>query len=305
MAMRRILLSKLFIFFKNAHRVVFSIENIVVKRLLFALVILFCSAHFQTIHAQTRDHYGKDFFFAFLPNPIEPLTLQLNIHAKTETKVVVEYPVGVPLSDSIAVLPGEVRIIDIPQEAGELSSWPGHIFGQGDENCIRVSATEAIACYLINRNDASSDGGLAIPTQALHKNYVIMSHDIGDRADGDAGLFAVVAPYDSTLITITPVRSLEGGFAPKKPFTVLLKRGEGFLAESAFGFFGPDSTLAGSFIKATKLVSVINGNKCSRVPFGNPSCDHLFEIAQPIQTWGKHVLVTALGEESIRPSGAV
>ncbi|MFQ5632668.1 MAG: IgGFc-binding protein, partial [bacterium] len=305
MAMRRTLFLELFEFFRSTRWIVFGIENVVVKRFLFTLLFLIFSAHLQAVHAQTRDHKGQEFFFAFLPNPIDPLTLQVGLHADNETKVLVEYPVGVPLSDSITVLPGQVTIVDIPQEAGEQSGWPGHTFGQGDNNSIRVSATQAIACYLISRNDASSDGGLAIPTNALHKNYVVMSYDIGSQTDGDASLFAVIAAHDSTRITITPVRNLESAFPPGEPFSVLLKKGEAFLAESAFGFFGKDSTLAGSFIKSTKPVSVINGNKCSRVPFGNPSCDHLFEVAQPIQTWGKHVLVTALGEESIRPSGAV
>jgi hypothetical protein len=267
--------------------------------------VVLCNVVFSEAHAQIRDHKGKEFFLAFLPNPIEPLTLQLSILAETEARVLVEYPVGTPLGDSLTVRPGEVAIVNIPQSAGKLSGWPGRIFGRADENCIRVSATEEVACFMLNRNDASSDGGLAIPTDALHKNFVIMSYDVSHPSVGDAGVFAVVAPYDSTIVTITPAKNLEGGFAAGQPVTVLLRRGEGYLAESAFGFFGPDSTLAGSFVKASNPVTVINGNKCTRVPIDDPSCDHVFEIAQPIQTWGKHVLVAALGEESIRPAGAI
>lgn len=273
----------------------------------FTLALIAISGHiaFSDLQAQIRDHKGKEFFLAFLPNPIEPLTLQLSILSETETRVLVEYPVGTPLGDSLTIQPGETTIVNIPQSAGRLSSWPGHVFGQADDNCIRVSATQNVTCFMMNRNDASSDGGLAFPTDALHKNLVIMSYDVSHPSVGDAGVFAVVAPYDSTIITVTPVKNLEGGFAARQPVTVLLRRGEGFLAESAFGFFGPDSTLAGSFVKASNPVAVINGNKCTRVPIDDPSCDHVFEIAQSIQTWGKHVLVTALGGESIRPAGAI
>ena len=278
---------------------IFMNTKIRLKTMLAALLLQVSLALSQPI-----DHKGREFFVAFLPNPVEPLTLQLHLQSDVDTAVLVEYPVGTPLQDSVRIRAGEARVVALPAAAGRINRWPNRLSLQGDRNAIRVSASAEISCTLISRNDASSDAGLALPVETLQSNYVIMSYDISEASDGDAGVFAVVAPYDSTIVTITPTQPLTGGVAAQQSLKIMLQRGEAFLAESLFDYFGRDVSLAGSFVKSNKPVSVINGNKCARVPFGLPSCDHLFEFATPIQTWGKQILVHALGQEVIRPSGA-
>jgi hypothetical protein len=56
------------------------------------------------------------------------------------------------------------------------------------------------------------------------------------------------------------------------------------------------------FVTADKPVGVTNGNDCTQVPIGVTACDHVFEVAQPTQTWATSALVANLPN---RPGGSV
>jgi YVTN family beta-propeller protein len=236
--------------------------------------------------AASVDNKGTDFYVAFLTNLVDPgAGVELHLTADAPTTVTVQYPVNSPtFTTSVAVNPGAVTIVSIPSAAAQ--AWPQ---GTVANNAVRMSAPGEFVAYLINRAPFSSDAGLALPIDALNTEYVIATYGNGGPE------FAVVAPFDNTHVTITPKSNLTGGFTAGTPFTIQLNRGEGFLGAS-----GGD--LTGSTVIADRPVSVTNGVRCVNVPQGTAYCDHIFEVAQPVQSWGTRALVTNVPN---RPSGTV
>jgi hypothetical protein len=76
-----------------------------------------------------------------------------------------------------------------------------------------------------------------------------------------------------------------------------LNRGESF-----FGFSDTAGTLSATKIEASKPVTLTNGNHCTAVPRPVLYCDHLFQVAPPVQTWGK---ATAVMNLPLRPGGSI
>ena len=208
-------------------------------------------------------------------------------HSDYSATVKVEYPVNSPTSiQSVAVTPGSVTIVTIPN-----SSSQGWALNTVSNNSIRATADEEFVVYMVNRAPYTSDAALGLPLDALNTEYLVMnylgtpSHRIGE--------VAITAPYDNTDVTITPSVALTG-HAAGVPFTVTLQSGQGYLIA------GQGNTI-GTIIEASRPVSVTNGNKCANIPIPGTigACDHIFEVAQPVQSWGKEILATNLPLRSV------
>ncbi len=83
-------------------------------------------------------------------------------------------------------------------------------------------------------------------------------------------------------MTITPSQNLSTGQVAGFSFTVNLNRGQGWLATGTAS--GPSGDLTASTVESTFPVSVTNGVGCVNIDGG--VCDHVFEVAQAVQTWG-------------------
>ncbi|MFQ5499930.1 MAG: PKD domain-containing protein, partial [Candidatus Zixiibacteriota bacterium] len=81
--------------------------------------------------------------------------------------------------------------------------------------------------------------------------------------------------------------------SPGVPFSITLNRGEGFVGRTTASS-GTGVDLTGTIISADRPIGMTNGNKCTNVPSNRGFCDHIFEVAQPVQTWGKRVFVANL-----------
>ena len=267
------------------------------RRLLYAAVVCMAPG-LQTPSIAQLSTTGNDFIFAFLPNSNPDYQLQVNLVSENRTTATIEYPVGYVINQ-VTIEPGRVATVLIPKEAGDLDSWTGSL--NGDDNSVRVSAPEAFSCFVINSSLTSSDGAVAIPVHALNNFYLATTYDPSlELTEVDHSVIAIVAAHDSTVVTVTPSNDLVGGHIAAEPFTLHLSRGKSYLAVSRF--IGADGNLTGTIINANRPVTVVSGNKCARVPIGTPECDHSFEIAQPLQTWGKQVLTSTF---PARPSGSV
>jgi hypothetical protein len=275
----------------------------IVKTAIFTITIIFSSLFLtdltKTAKAQFLDYAGNDFIIAFMPNLFasgKPITLELHLIGKVNTIVTVEYPVNSPtFSTTVAVNPGSITVLTIPLSAA--TSWP---IGATANNAVHVRAQDEFVCYLISRRQHSTDAALALPVDVFNTEYIVMSY-VGASHGGDKSEFVVVAGFDNTTVTITPVVDMIGGFSAGTSFDITLNRGEGFLAQSLLNI-GPEADLTGTIIRANRPVGVSNGSVCAYVPQGNEACDHLFEVAQPTQTWGKEVFVTNLPN---RPRGSI
>ena len=109
----------------------------------------------------------------------------------------------------------------------------------------------------------------------------------------DRGQFLVVAPFDNTTVTITPTTLVWHGSSsspPGVPYQVSLDRGEGYRGEAAF--YATD--LTGTLIESDRPVAVAYGNICTNIPGTTAFCDHIFEVAHPVRSWGTSALVANL-----------
>lgn len=235
-----------------------------------------------TLQAQVLDNKGTEFIVGFLPN-YSPGNIEIHLTADSATTATVQYPVNSPtFTSTVNVTPGLVTIVSLPSTAG--SAWPA---GTVANNAVRVSSPLEVVAYLINRAPFTSDAGLGLPVDALNTDYIVATY-----AGGIAGTdFVVVAAFDATTVTITPRAAITGGSGVNVPITRLLNRGQGFLASSS-------GDLTGSVVSADKPVAVTNGNRCAQIPPGFAYCDHTFEVAHPIQSWGNDVLVANLPNRS-------
>lgn len=220
-------------------------------------------------------------------------TTELHLTGDVATNVTVQYPVNSPtFNQTVAVSPGAVTIITIPLNAAE--TWrrsPESVLN----NAVRAFSDNEFVAYMIHRRDASTDAALALPVDVLNTEYLAQTYIPLGSPPRFGAEFVVVAAFDDTQVTVTPTAALSGSLPAGSPITFTLNRGEGWLADS-----GTD--LTGSRIEASKPVTVTTGNRCTNIPPGTTACDHVFEVAQPLASWGTRSIVSPLPN---RPSGSV
>jgi hypothetical protein len=253
--------------------------------LLLALCIVFSTA----LAWGQVDNKGTDFIVAFDTNLINPFGIELHLTADASTMVTVEYPVNAPtFNTTVAVNPGAITIVTLPNTAE--SGWTDNSV---QNNAVHAFADDEFIAYMINRASASSDAALALPVDTMNTEYIVMDYNALFF-----GQFIVVAAFDNTTVSITPSSNMVGRPAGV-PFDVVLNRGEAYRNRAASA--GPGS-LTGTIISADRPVGMTNGNHCTNVPTGIAACDHIFEIAQPVASWGMSALVAALPN---RPNGTI
>lgn len=262
----------------------------------FAVLLLLLNAGAPpSAWAQATDNAGTEFFVGFLPNWDEQggMTTELHLTSGAPTEVTVHYPAGAPtFTATVAVGPDTVTVVDLG--TAPAFGWdPGTV---GD-NAVRAFADDEFVAYAVNRREISTDVAVALPVDALGTEYLVQTYPPFHRFSA----FAVVAAHDNTTVTVTPTREMVGGYAAGAPFEIALDRGEGFLGQSAVSR-GPEGDLTGTLVEADRPVHVSNGNGCTLVPTGFVSCDHLFEIAHPVPTWGLEAVAAPVPD---RPGGSV
>lgn len=239
------------------------------------------------------DNAGREFIVGFL-RPFRDRGLpELHLASKVPTTVTIEYPVNSPiLTETVEVLPGEVTVFSLPS-----SVFLGWTAGDVRNNAVRLSAPEEFVVYTVNRQGRTSDAATALPVDALGTDHFATTFRSRFLFFGSPPPeFLVIAPFDDTTVRIVPKTRLRN--APRGTFTVTLDRGQGILAEALFS--GTD--LTGSRIEADRPVAVFNGNVCAEIPNSERACDHIFEAAHPVRSWGKRALVANLPD---RPQGSI
>lgn len=239
------------------------------------------------------DNKGKDFIMAFLPNFTSP-TVELHLTSDVATTVTVEYPLNSPsFVLPVAVNPGSITIVNVP--AASAQSWSAN---NVLNNCVHAYANDEFVCYMVNRAPATSDAALALPVEILNTEYIAVTYYavLFNNVDSEIAIFAA---YDNTTVTITPSNNMVGHPAGV-PFNVVLNKGEGYFNTGLVA--GAAGDLTGTIITSTKPIGLTNGNNCANIPLGTAYCDHIFEMAQPTQTWGKKAMAANLphrGEGSV------
>ncbi len=251
---------------------------------------------FGTVTAQDLDNKGTDFILTFLPQFTSGSDLELHLTAETATDVTIEWPMNSPtFSTTETVNPGAITIVTIPVGA---DAWTA---GSVQDNAVHAFADDEFVAYMVNRAPFTSDAALGLPTDIFNVDYIVITNDGTDLGSFDGGEFVVVASQDNTQVTITPSNDLQGGFSAGVPFNITLNRGEGFFGRSVANG-GDAADLTGTEIVSDKPVGMTSGNVCANVPANVAYCDHIFEVAQPLQSWGNQVFVSNLPN---RPNGVI
>jgi len=261
--------------------------------LIFGLILTALSIHQPILMAQDLDNKGKEFIVSYIANPLgSPVFTEVHLTADVPTEVTVHYPTNAPTFETtVAVNPGAVTIVEIPNTSA--SAWPTETPAN---NTVRLFANQEFVTYMVNRAVFTSDAALALPVETMNTEYIVMTYNEAF----DHAQFVVTAAFDNTNVTITPSSNTLGGKTAGVPFSVQLNRGEGYMVRQANA--GTNGGLAGSIVTSDKPVGLTNGNGCTEVPVGTAACDGIFQIGQPVQSWGNEVLVVNLPN---RPSGSI
>jgi hypothetical protein len=237
------------------------------------------------------DNKGREFLVGFLANYRTEGQAQLHLSSEVPTNVTVQYPVNNPsFSQTVSVTPGQVRVVTLPN-----ATHQGWSAGRTLNNALRLSSSDEFVSYLVNRATATSDAAMALPIDALGTSYIVTTYRGSSAHTEDRSQFLVVAPFDATTVTITPAATLRRpvpatNAPPNVPFQITLERGQGFRGE-AVAFNGD---LSGTIVEADRPVAVLNGNICTNIPSTTAACDHIFEVAHPLRSWGNSALVANL-----------
>ncbi|HVG06139.1 MAG TPA: prenyltransferase/squalene oxidase repeat-containing protein [Thermoanaerobaculia bacterium] len=250
------------------------------------------------------DHKGREFFLTFLYNPNGTASPSVHLTSDIPTSVTVQYPVVNPtFSRTVPVNPGQVTSVDLTTDA-IYGARPGFVMN----NAVRLSGPEEFSAHIVNQSGQSTDAALMLPVDALGTFYIVSALQGSTYADQDRTEFYVVAPFNGTTLTITPTATMRlnpspstfGGpnYPANVPVQITLDRGQAF---AGFGLF-PREDLSGTLIESNRPVAVLNGNYCATVPSSTPYCNHVFEMAHPVRSWGASVFVANLPD---RPGGSV
>ena len=243
-------------------------------------------------NAQQIDNKGTEFILAFTPNFDSSGDVEIHLTGDTATQVTINYPMNSPTFTTVeSVLPGTVTVVSIPITAIS-NAEPNTI----QDNAIHAVATEEFVVYTVNRRAQSSDAALGLPVDTMNTQYIVSTYNPRFRGSQ----FAVYASQNNTIVTVTPNNDMVGHGA-NTPFDVTLNRGEVYYGRSSTTS-GANGSLMGTLIDASRPIGLVNGNGCTHVPDTATACDHIYEVAQPVQSWGLTASATNLPN---RPSGTI
>ncbi|KAK3106926.1 hypothetical protein FSP39_003170 [Pinctada imbricata] len=256
--------------------------------------------HDQRQCTAAPDNSGREFIIGFMDNLIYPkshswyasgklLGNQLFITTSSKSNVVVQ--VTAPrcnhfLNETFSLRAGEVKQLTISRDF-RLSGT------EMTEKGILIKATDDIVIYGINKETYSNDGFLGLPTDVLGKEYFAASY-------GPATIYClilIIGIHDDTEVNIKlsgnqDVSVTYNGVTYYKEQSMIVKinRYTTFQIKSR-------GDLTGTYISANKIISVLSGNKKTKIGSGK-SQDHLVEQLISVDKWGKRYIAVPIPERA-------
>jgi len=234
-------------------------------------------------NAGTEDAMGTDFYLA-IPGRgnIDPSSIVSHRIMLASESGATGYYTYQGINKPFSVVAGTPTFITLDSTASVEKT--GAIENKG----IHLVSDAVVTAHLLSGSDASFDGSLLLPVNALGNEYYIMSYPGWNLGGGGyaASEFLIVGTQDGTSLTITPkARSILPVVPAGSPITVTLNAGETYqiIAETT-------EDMTGSYISSSNPVAVFGANQCAQVPPGVAYCDQLFEQLPPVSQWGKSIL---------------
>ncbi len=233
---------------------------------------------------------GREFWLSFPTNwdASNVATKYIRLYITAGTKTQVDVTAG-GFSKSIQTIPYDIVTVDLPTGDAQAivrdDRAPVPMDQVYKKKGVHIKAGAPIVVYGLNRTSYTTDGLLALPINALGREYIVAS--AADIADGSIqklpSQYLITAPYDGTTVTIIHPMDSPNHVAGQA-FTVSLDQGDVFSAMST----GPQGDLTGAWITSNKPIAVTAGQNCTYLPdFTYCCCDHLEEMLLPVSSWGK------------------
>lgn len=271
-------------------------------------VISVCMWHLLPSSAQgetIRDSRGTEFWLTFTPNfhnnPNPPRdSLYIYITAEQAASGTIEYfdIAGDRFTKSFNIGKDEFFIFSTAFTGFELSGInspngnnPSPQNEQPAPQVFHITSSTEVTVYGLSQAETTSDAFIALPTDVLGQDYIVMSHNAIPSNGTDYNTpsqFAIVATQDNTQITITP--SAPTSRRPSTaPWTTTLNKGQAYLVQTRSG---TTDDLTGTAINATKPIAVFSGHQRTKIPATFASRDYLVEQLPPIPSWGGSAFIT-------------
>ena len=297
----------------------------IITKLLFIIQIsLFLGLSNADAQSNTIDNYGKEFYFAFMPNfhndGIDSDQLIIFITSQTPTKGVLNYRnrFGNPQVEPFTIdEPNGIARIFINAATGELTgqnnSGRQRLDG-GDtemisEKTFNIVSDDDVAVVIHSEAEFSSDACLVYPVDALGKNYFVFSYESNFYSNQNyfgttPSQFCVIGTEDSTTVEITPTASTFRNGTDKQ--TIVLNEGEVYLVQADIirgTTSSGNSDLTGTRILSDKPVAVFGGQQRANIPFNRVgSRDFILSQMIPLEAWGRDVFVVPFADPDVIPS---
>lgn len=195
---------------------------------------------------------------------------------------------------------------------------PGSLFENAESTTVsggayEVETDQPVAAYQFNPlhfdaqggllNSHTNDASLLVPEHVLTGQYRVLTHPTFAYAPfvQYRGFVTVVGVEDGTTVSL----SLSTDTAPGVPApaqegaTVEFSLDRGDVVQVLSGA-SADHDLSGTLVTANRPIATFAGHDCTYLPQESPACDHLEEMALPIETWGA---VTAFAAPAHPDSG--
>jgi len=258
-------------------------------RYLFGLLWFICSCQMAMGQNST---IGREFWVGFMENYGADegaySDAVLIITANERTSGVIEYLGRSSSFDLNAGQQYEFRI-----NSGNLNlmhSTSGTVENKG----IFIKATGNIAVHAFNELFRTTDGTVVLPVEGLGKDHYITSHQQGSPFPST---LLVVATEDNTKIEITTSVNSVSGNRAGVPSTIVLNRGQSYQIKADEDLTGSRVRIVDDNENGCKKIAVFGGSMCTWVGECE-ACDHLFQQAYPVSSWGKNFVHIALKDRT-------
>ena len=208
-----------------------------------------------------------------------------------ETEVQVRVP-GRGVVKTQRTVPNDVIFFRLsPAEAQPFNKSPNQVAPPQDiytGAAVIVTSGAPIVAYAVTRFQFTSDAIMLTPTSAQGLEYVV-----GSMADM-SGMYpgfnlpsevTVAATANDTKVFFTlggnAATKANNAMTPGQTRTYTINKGDVIAISS----ISTEGDMSGSYIRATKPVSVVSGNQCANVPTSIRWCDYIASAETPMAAW--------------------
>lgn len=228
-----------------------------------------------TNRAMAQDSKGKDFWITFPGNYDGLNVLSLFISGDQNTTGNVSVP-GLGFSQDFTVTAGTITTVIVPSTAESATS------NVIEDKGVHITSVNEVTVYGLNRQQFTTDAFLALPTDVLGLEHIILGYKNSNVVNGTQ--FAIVASQNNTTVTITPTLTTDGHPAGV-PYNIVLNQGQTYLLRNTLS---APNDLSGSVVLSDKPIAVFGSHQCANIPPGALACDYLVEQLPAVNTWGKN-----------------